>query len=153
MKLSHFAHKSFYSIVLVLLFSSNLGAAARIGLIGGMDTLRSEDFYYGLSATVGSRASHISLEVECYKSPFSFFWISAAAQIRLSSSNFTPYIVFGSAVRTDVPVILFYTTYPFIGVGINQYFSSRLSIRGDIRWLEYGGTPKIRIGSGIFIRI
>jgi len=146
----------FLTVVILVLCTYGL-FSIEAGLIGGRVTNPSHTLY-GLSGTMGFIVPMIKFEVELYKMTdvaFPGFEKAAtcAVKFRPKFGKFSPYAVAGFGAEFDK--ISFhsdeYDSFTFVGGGVHYYITGMISVRGDVRFLNYSGFNRTRLSAGVFI--
>jgi len=133
-----------------ILFSTDLG------LIGGAITNPSH-LSYGLSTSMGFFVPLVNIEFELYRKtnteeiekPNAF---SAAIKFRPKFGSLWPYAVVGFGLEFTRFNLDFdqYQSFTFLGGGIHYQLIPLISLRGDIRFLNFSASNRTRISGGIF---
>lgn len=127
-----------------------------VGLIGGRVTNPSSNFY-GLSGTMGFVIPMVKFEVELYKMSEVIFpgfenAAVAAVKFRPKFGKISPYAAAGFGAEFDT--VSFdseeYDSFTFVGGGVHYYITGMISVRGDIRFLNFSGFNRTRISAGVF---
>jgi hypothetical protein len=128
-----------------------------IGLIGGRLTKPSHNLY-GVSGGMGMFVPMLKLEVEIYRlSGVDYFeypnGVTIGIKFRPKLGKFSPYAVIG--IGADFDTLGFqldeYEKFTFIGGGVHFHVAGMLSLRGDVRFLNYTGYNRTRLTAGVFI--
>lgn len=129
--------------------------AVELGLIGGTISNPSEAFY-GISGGSGFLFPMVKLEVEYWKlNDTGFKAISGAVKFRPRFGAFSPYAVLGLGSEFDTFDFSFsdYDNFSFLGAGLYFHFAQVLSLRVDIRFLNYSAYNRTRFSGGIFVQL
>ncbi len=131
--------------------------AFEIGAIGGTITNPSHSVY-GVSGGMGMLVPMIKFELELYRihgAEFPEFSnvITGAVKFRPKLGKFSPYAVLGAGAEFDSLGFDFddYAKFTFIGGGVHYNITGMLSLRGDVRFMNYSGYNRTRISGGLFI--
>ena len=130
-------------------------SALEVGAIAGSISSPGT-FFYGLSAGLGIIVSVIRLEFEgCQIREWEMNSLSAAIKFRPKFGKLAPYVLLGAGGEFEKLNFEFsqYSFYSMLGCGLQLMFSSRFSLRADLRWLHFSDQDQTRISGGIFIHI
>ncbi|MCP5046791.1 MAG: hypothetical protein GY940_06445 [bacterium] len=142
--------------VIILVCSSGL-FSFEIGLIGGNITKPSHSVY-GLSAGMGFLIPMIKFEIEVFKvheaeAPQLQNIITGGIKLRPKMGKFSPYAIIG--IGTEFEKLEFdfdqYEKFTFIGGGVHYNVAGMVSLRADVRFLNYSDYNRTRLTGGIFI--
>ena len=112
---------------------------------------------YGLSGSMGFLVPMVKFEIEIYrKSDTDGLGLKNAAstgiKFRPKMGKFGPYAIIG--VGSDFDKLGFdsdnYENFTFIGGGVHYYAAGIISLRADIRFLNYSGYNRTRFTAGLF---
>ena len=143
-------------IVIMLICSVGL-FSFEIGLIGGTITEPSHSVY-GLSAGMGFLIPMLKFEVEVFKVHEAEFpqlpnIITGGIKLWPKMGKFSPYAIVG--IGTEFEKLEFdfdeYERFTFIGGGVHYSIAGMISLRADVRFLNYSGFNRTRLTGGIFI--
>lgn len=126
-----------------------------LGFILG-DINKSTGLCYGVSVGSGMIIPIVKFEFEYYKIADSDYKaLTTGLKIKPRIGDFSPYAVLG--VGTDFIkfnlVLDDYRKFAFYGAGLYYYFLKMLSVRIDLRILNYSEFSNTRISGGIYINI
>ena len=141
-------------LILCLLLAAE-ATALEVGAIGGAIG-RPASFFYGLSAGFGIIVPMVKLEFEgCRTDDAAVNSISAAAKFRPTFGKFAPYVLVGAGGNFEKLNFKFseYRFYTMMGCGFHFLFSSRFSLRADLRFLHFVDINDTRISGGVFFHI
>ena len=113
-------------------------------------------FFYGVSAGFGIIVSIIRLEFEgCQIREWDMNSLSAAVKFRPKFGKFAPYVLLGAGGEFEKLNFEFseYSFYSMMGCGLQLLFSSRFSLRVDLRWLHFSDEDQTRVSGGIFFHL
>ena len=138
----------------ILLVSLN-AIALDLGLVAGSIS-QPASFFYGLSVGSGTIVPMLKFEFEgCRISETGMNSVSAAVKFRPKFGKFAPYAVLGAGGEFEKLTFHFseYGFYTFVGGGFHIFFTSMVSLRADLRFLNLPEANKARISGGIFIHL
>lgn len=138
----------------ILLFSLK-AFALDLGLVAGSIS-RPSSFCYGISAGSGTVVPMLKFEFEGYRiKETGWNSLSAAVKFRPKFGIFAPYAVLGAGGEFEKLNFKFseYNFYTFIGGGVHLFFTSMISLRADLRFLNLSATNRTRISGGLFIHL
>jgi hypothetical protein len=128
-----------------------------VGLIGGTISNPSHTVY-GISGGSGMFVPMLKLEVEFVKvrEPELLEYpniMTLAVKFRPKLGKFSPYGMLGVGAAYDSFGFDFgeYDKFTFVGGGVHYYIAGMLSIRGDIRFMNYSGYNRTRLTGGVFV--
>lgn len=132
-------------------FLSALNLGLHCGVIGKPATIT-----YGLSLETGLLIPFCKLEFEGAKRiDTEEKHISAAILFNPRFRTIRPYISFGLGTEFKRLDLHFnrYRGFSFFGGGVHFYFSELLSLRFDLRRLNYGDLSRLRLSAGLFAHL
>jgi hypothetical protein len=141
-------------ISILFIFAASL-FSLELGLIAGSITKPSEAIY-GISACSGIIIPLLKFEVEYYNlADRKFEALTTGVKLRKRFRKFAPYGVVGVGSEFDNLTFNFdkYETFFFVGGGIHLYVGGFLSLRADIRFLNFSDTNKTRLSVGAFFHL
>ena len=147
--------KKLYIIIIIFFLSLMPLKSIELGLIAG-DINNSTGLCYGISVGSGMIIPIVKFEFEYYKIvDGDYKGITTGLKLKPRIGDFSPYILLG--VGTDFEKFNFvlsdYKKFTFYGAGLYYYFLKMLSVRIDMRILNYSEFSKTRITAGIYINI
>jgi hypothetical protein len=113
---------------------------------------------YGLSGGTGILIPMVKLEVEAYKlsgtDPLEYSnTLSIGVKFRPKFGRFAPYAVVG--IGTEFDTFSFDSdkraNFTLLGGGVHMYLAGMISLRGDIRFLNFSSYTRARLSAGIFV--
>jgi len=113
---------------------------------------------YGLSGGTGLLIPMLKLEVEAYKlsgtEPLEHSTtVSIGVKFRPKFGRFAPYAVVG--IGSEFDSFTFDSdkrgNFTLLGVGVHMYIAGMISLRGDIRFLNFSSYTRARLSAGIFV--
>ncbi|UCH94860.1 MAG: hypothetical protein JSV88_32025 [Candidatus Aminicenantes bacterium] len=141
-----------------LLFSTGL-FSVELGLIGGTITNPSH-LNYGLSTSLRFLVPLVKFEFELYRQvdteePELPNAITAGIKFQPKFGRFMPYAVVGISTEFKSFSLDFdeYEAFTFIGGGIHYKLIALLSIRADLRFLNFSTHNRTRLTAGLFFHI
>ncbi|MCP4220107.1 MAG: hypothetical protein GY765_36080 [bacterium] len=153
------AFKQIGILLILLVFTTAGGWAIEVGVIGG-DMSKTPGYFYGISAGSGLLVPKLKMEVELYKMPgtdtveiTNSNGISLGVKFRMKIAKIAPYAVAGVGAEMEKFTLKFgdFAKYTFIGGGIHLYVAGMVSLRGDIRLLNFSDGTKTRFSAGVFL--
>jgi hypothetical protein len=148
-------------IILVTMFLISISGAAfafELGVTGGVMSKSSSNFNYGIAGGTGFMIPMLKLEFEFYKMagaepPDKPNVITAGIKFRPKFGKLAPYGIIGVGGEFERLTFNFgkYDKFIFVGGGMHLFFSNMISIRGDIRFLNFSGSSRIRFSGGVFL--
>lgn len=141
-----------FAFILLCALSS---PALDLGLVAG-SVSRPASFFYGISAGSGTIVPMLKFEFEgCRVSETGWNSLSAAVKFRPKFGIFAPYAVLGAGGEFEKLNFRFsdYEFYTFIGGGFHVFFNSMISLRADLRFLNFSSADRTRISGGFFIHL
>ncbi len=148
--------KIFLVIFVFLVFTYGLfsfEAGITIGTISNPSRLN-----YGLSGGMGFLVPTVKFEMEIYRkadtaAPGMQNAAAVGFKFRPKFGKFAPYAIVG--LGTDFAGLSFdfdeYESFTFIGGGVHYYLADMISMRADIRFLNYSGFNRTRLTAGLFL--
>ncbi|MEN8152639.1 MAG: hypothetical protein ABFR75_01330 [Acidobacteriota bacterium] len=143
-------------ILIILFFISILPLRSiEVGLILG-NINESTGLCYGVSVGSAMLIPLVKFEFEYYRLPDSEYKaITTGLKIKPRLGDFSPYAVMG--IGTDFIkfnlVLSDYKRFAFYGGGLYYYFLKMVSVRIDLRIMNYSDISKTRITGGLYINI
>jgi hypothetical protein len=147
--------KSILFMLVLLLFSYGLfafEAGVTIGTISKPSRLN-----YGLSVGMGLLIPMVKLEIEVYRKadtevPELKNTVTGGIKFRPKMGKFAPYAIVGVGAESASFGFEFdeYESFTFIGGGVHYYLAGMISLRADIRFLNYSGCNRTRLSTGLF---
>lgn len=141
-------------VSILFLFSASL-FSLELGLIVGSSTNPAEAIY-GISAGSGFIVPLLKFEFEYYNlADRKYEALTAGVKLRKRFRKFAPYGIIGVGSEFDNITFKFdkYETFFFVGGGLHLYIGSILSLRADIRFLNFSDTNKTRLSVGAFFHL
>ena len=145
-------------LLLFLLFVLTYAAFPMdLGLIVGVGTINNRtESIYGASGSWGFIIPMLKFEVEYYNlGKRKYEAVTGGLKLRKKLGKFAPYALIG--VGAEFENITFHTgeyeTFLFVGGGVHFFMIDFVSIRGDIRFLNYADYNKTRLSVGVFVHI
>ncbi len=143
--------------VLSLVLATGL-FSIELGLIGGNISNPSHGFY-GLSSGSGFFVPMLKIEFELYRKtktedPEFANTASAGIKFRPGFGPFMPYAVVGVGAEFKKFTLDFgkdkYDFFTFIGGGVHYKVAGMISLRADIRFLNFSDYNRTRLSAGVF---
>jgi len=112
---------------------------------------------YGLSGGMGFLVPMVKFEIEIYRKSDTEALdpknaVTTGIKFRPRLGKFGPYAVIG--IGTEFNSLGFdfdeYENFSFIGGGVHYYLAGIISLRADIRFLNYSGYNRTRFTAGLF---
>jgi hypothetical protein len=145
-------------IIGALLFSSGL-FPAEVGVFAGTITNPSHS-HYGLSAGLGFLVPLVKFEFELYRQagtedPELPNAVTAGIKFRPKFGKLWPYAVVGVGTEFRRFSLDFkkYDSFTFIGAGIHYKMMAVISLRADLRLLNYSEFNRTRLSAGLFVHL
>ncbi len=138
--------------VLFLIGSLNIGAL-NLGFMAGTVSKPSRTFW-GVSGQMGMIVPALKLELEWMRFPEDeMFNLHAGIMFRPKTGKFSPYGVLGVGTSYDKIGNMFKrdNNYVYFGFGSHLFLISLLSVRADLRFLNYKDDHYFRISGGLFV--
>ncbi len=134
--------------------------ALEFGVTGGIMDKSSSKFNYGIAGGIGFVIPMLKLEVEFYKMsgaelPDKPSVITAGIKFRPKFGKLAPYGIIGVGGEFERWTFDFgeYDKFTYIGGGIHLFISAMISIRADIRLLNFSDSTRTRFSGGIFFHL
>jgi hypothetical protein len=150
-------------IILLTVFFMSVSSEAfafEFGVTGGIMSKSSSNFNYGIAGGTGFMIPMLKFEFEFYKMkgaepPDRPSVITAGIKFRPKFGKLTPYGIIGVGGEFEYLTFNFgkYDKFTFIGGGAHLFFSDMISIRADIRFLNFSASNRIRFSGGIFFHL
>ena len=138
------------------LFISSGLFSVEVGVFGGRVTNPSHS-HYGLSAGLGFLVPLVKFEFELYRQsgledPELPNAVTAGIKFRPKFGKFWPYAVVGVGTEFKRFSLDFnkYESFTFIGGGIHYKVVAVMSLRADLRFLNYSLFNRTRLSAGLF---
>lgn len=153
--------KKMLPFVLVLFFCGGSVFGFEVGVTAGtMSKAVDSGFHYGIAGGTGMLVPMLKFEIEYYKikdtgSPGKSNTLSLGIKFRPKFGKFAPYGIVGVGGEFDSFGFRFseYNKFSFFGGGLHFFLKGMISLRGDIRFLNYSDSTRTRFSAGIFIHI
>lgn len=153
--------KKIIPLFLILMFFGGYSFAFEVGLtIGSMSQSTDSGLHYGIAGGMGFLIPMIKFEIEIYKMKDKELYdkpnaITAGVKFRPKLSRLTPYAIIGVGSEFEKLGFSFseFKNFVFIGGGVHFYLARALSIRADLRFMNFSNTNKTRLSAGIFIHL
>ena len=146
----------FTVVFLVCSYAVHLHSIEAGAIIGSIN--KPSRLNYGLSASMGFLVPMVKFEIELYKkanteAPELSNAITGGVKFRPKFGKFAPYAVAGFGVDFKSITLDFddYESFSFLGGGLHLFVSGMLSLRADVRFLNYSGYNRTRLSAGLFI--
>jgi hypothetical protein len=129
--------------------------AIEVGLIGGNISNPSK-FNYGISGGSGMFIPMLKFELEFYQLAESTRkGLTTGIKFRPKLGKLAPFMIVGAG--TEMEKITFqlseYDFFTFIGGGIHYFAIRNLSLRLDVRFLNFSAANRTRLEAGIFFHL
>lgn len=112
---------------------------------------------YGLSGGMGFLVPMVKFELEIYRkadtvAPEVQNAVTGGIKFRPKMGKFAPYAIVGFGTEFSGLGFDFddYESFTFIGGGVHYYAAGMISLRADIRFLNYSGYNRTRLSAGLF---
>ena len=153
--------KKLIPLIVILMWCGGYTFAFEVGLTGGSMSKSSDSgFHYGLAAGTGFLIPMVKFEFEWYKMKDTEFLdkpntVSVGVKFRPKFGKFAPYAIIGVGGEFDRLNFDFgdYDKFTFIGGGCHFFAAHMVSIRADLRFLNFSDINKTRFSAGVFIHI
>jgi hypothetical protein len=133
--------------------------AIEVGLIGGTVTNPSHTTY-GISSSIGFFVPLIKFEFELSRktgveAPEVPNVVTGGIKFRPKFGRFMPYAVLGVGTEFKRFKLDFhkYDSFTFVGGGLHYKVAGILSLRGDIRFLNFSDDNRVRFTAGLFLHL
>jgi opacity protein-like surface antigen len=133
-------------------FGLNLGAMSNSGSSSGLN--------YGISGGGGFFIPMVKFEFEYYKvkdtePPNNPSAMTVGIKFRPKFGKFSPYAIIGVGSEFDKLNFSFskYERFTFLGGGVHFFLMDIMSLRADIRFLNFSDRTKTRFSGGLYIHI
>ena len=133
--------------------------AIEVGALAGNITNPSR-LNYGFSVGMGFLAPMVKFEIEAYRLADTEALelrnaITGGVKFRPRFGKFAPYAVVGFGAEFKRISLDFdkYESFTFLGGGLHIFVTGMISLRGDIRFLNYSGYNRTRLSAGLFLHL
>jgi hypothetical protein len=155
--------RKLFLIVGFMMFFCISTYAAQLGLTLGLMSNSAESsngLNYGISGGGGFFIPMVKFEVEYYKindtvPPDSPHAMTFGIKFQPKFGKFSPYGIIGIGSEFEKLNFSFskYEKFTFLGGGVHFFLMDIMSLRADIRFLNFSDRTKTRISGGIFVHI
>lgn len=147
--------------IFALVFLGGTLHAFEVGVtVGSMSKTLDSGFHYGFAGGTGMLIPMLKFEVEYYKMKEEMpldrsNTLSLGIKFRPKFGHFAPYGIIGVGGEFDNFGLKFskYNKFSFFGGGVHVFIKGMLSLRGDIRFLNFSDSTRTRFSAGVFIHI
>ncbi len=153
--------KKVFPFILVLFFCVGSVFGFEVGVTAGtMNKTVDSGFHYGFAGGTGMLVPMLKFEIEYSKlkdagTSGKSNIMSLGIKFRPKFGKFAPYAIVGVGGEFDSLGFSFgeYDKFSFFGGGVHFFLNGMISLRGDIRFLNYSDATRTRLSAGIFIHI
>lgn len=155
--------KKIVLLIAVVVFLNSFTHAAELGLtLGAMSNSDSSSggLNYGISGGGGFFIPMVKFEVEYYKIkdtelPDRPNAMTVGIKFQPKFGKFAPYAIIGVGSEFEKLNFSFskYEKFTFLGGGVHFFLMDIMSLRADIRFLNFSDRTKTRISGGLFVHI
>lgn len=117
-------------------------------------------FHYGIAGGTGMLVPMVKFEIEYYKKKDAGTLgkpnaLTLGIKFRPKFGKFAPYGIVGVGGEFDSFGLSFseYNKFSFFGGGMHFFLNGMVSLRGDIRFLNFSDSTRTRFSAGVFIHI
>jgi hypothetical protein len=148
------------SIFALMVLGSSLHAFEVGVTVGSMSKTLDSGFHYGIAGGTGLFVPMLKFELEYYKMKEEMPLdrsnsLSLGIKFRPKFGRFAPYGIIGIGGEFDKFGLKLskYNKFSYFGGGVHLFIKGMLSIRADIRFLNFSDSTRTRFSAGVFIHI
>ena len=149
--------KKILLLTVILMVVNGIAFAFEFGVTGGVMSKSSSNFNYGIVMGTGFFVPMLKTEFEFYKMrgtepPDNPNGMTAGIKFRPKFGKFSPYAILGVGGEFEHLTFDFgeYNKFTLIGGGVHLFLMDMISIRADIRFLNFSDSTRTRFSGGVF---